>query len=165
MSIKGLHPEQRRDAWIRHRAEWWARRRLGLSSENVWEMRAYVDHSCFFDHSQLIASVSHQMLAIYFQRTDKGLPTTFTPTRRHERSCRVILNFWANLPFWPANRPRWYWSHPLSLSPCEYKCWNRGSAIDIHPGCNTTPHKLTLANADRRLCCVHQIPLYFCTMW
>ncbi|KAF8482413.1 hypothetical protein DFH94DRAFT_726818 [Russula ochroleuca] len=39
MSIKGLHPEQRRDAWIRHRAEWWARRRLGLSSENVWETR------------------------------------------------------------------------------------------------------------------------------
>ncbi|KAI0302483.1 hypothetical protein BC826DRAFT_1089647 [Russula brevipes] len=39
MSIKGLHPEQRRDVWIRHRAEWWARRRLGLSSENVWEMR------------------------------------------------------------------------------------------------------------------------------
>ena len=46
MSIKGLHPEQRRDAWIRHRAEWWARRRLGLSSENVWEMRKYVG-SCF----------------------------------------------------------------------------------------------------------------------
>ena len=42
LSIKGLHPEQRRDAWIRHRAEWWARRRLGTSSENVWERRAYV---------------------------------------------------------------------------------------------------------------------------
>jgi len=39
MSIKGLHPEQRRDAWIRHRAQWWARRRLGSSSENVWEKR------------------------------------------------------------------------------------------------------------------------------
>lgn len=44
MSIKNLHPEQRRDAWIRHRAEWWARQRLGLSSENVWEMRAYVTY-------------------------------------------------------------------------------------------------------------------------
>jgi hypothetical protein len=42
MSIKGLHPEQRRDAWICHRAEWWARRRLGSSSENVWEKRTYV---------------------------------------------------------------------------------------------------------------------------
>ena len=42
LSTKGLHPEQRRDAWIRHRAEWWARRRLGTSSENVWERRAYV---------------------------------------------------------------------------------------------------------------------------
>ncbi|KAH9083719.1 hypothetical protein EDB83DRAFT_2502631 [Lactarius deliciosus] len=40
LSVKGLHPEQRRDAWIRHRAEWWARRRLGTSSENVWERRA-----------------------------------------------------------------------------------------------------------------------------
>ncbi|KAH9978801.1 hypothetical protein BGW80DRAFT_1280987, partial [Lactifluus volemus] len=26
--------------WIRRRAEWWARRRLGLCSENVWEKRA-----------------------------------------------------------------------------------------------------------------------------
>ncbi|KAI9461258.1 hypothetical protein BJY52DRAFT_1260326 [Lactarius psammicola] len=42
LSTKGLHPEQRRDAWIKHRAEWWARRRLGTSSENVWERRAYV---------------------------------------------------------------------------------------------------------------------------
>ncbi|KAI9442375.1 hypothetical protein H4582DRAFT_1277655 [Lactarius indigo] len=40
LSVKGLHPEQRRDAWIKHRAEWWARRRLGTSSENVWERRA-----------------------------------------------------------------------------------------------------------------------------
>ncbi|KAI0063558.1 hypothetical protein BV25DRAFT_1824103 [Artomyces pyxidatus] len=39
MSIKSLHPEQRRDVWIRHRAEWWARRRLGTSSESVWDMR------------------------------------------------------------------------------------------------------------------------------
>ncbi|KAI0268664.1 hypothetical protein BC834DRAFT_820717 [Gloeopeniophorella convolvens] len=39
MSTKRLHPEQRRDSWIQHRAEWWARRRLGISSENVWEKR------------------------------------------------------------------------------------------------------------------------------
>ncbi|THH21325.1 hypothetical protein EW146_g213 [Bondarzewia mesenterica] len=39
MSIKSLHPEEKRDAWIRHRAEWWARKRLGASSENVWETR------------------------------------------------------------------------------------------------------------------------------
>jgi hypothetical protein len=51
MSIKGLHPEQRRDVWIRHRAEWWARRRLGLSSENVWEMRTYVPrHPTALEH-------------------------------------------------------------------------------------------------------------------
>jgi hypothetical protein len=48
MSVKGLHPEQRRDVWIRRRAEWWARRRVGLSSENVWEMRTYVP--CLLDH-------------------------------------------------------------------------------------------------------------------
>ncbi|KAI0311709.1 hypothetical protein OF83DRAFT_1068362 [Amylostereum chailletii] len=39
MSNNRLHPEQKRDEWIHHRAEWWARRRLGASSENVWEIR------------------------------------------------------------------------------------------------------------------------------
>jgi hypothetical protein len=39
MSIKSLHPEEKRDAWIRRRAEWWARRRLLRSSEDVWDMR------------------------------------------------------------------------------------------------------------------------------
>ncbi|KAG1716398.1 hypothetical protein ID866_750 [Astraeus odoratus] len=39
MSLKSMHPEQKRDAWIRRRAEWWASRRMGKSSENVWEMR------------------------------------------------------------------------------------------------------------------------------
>ena len=87
MSIKGLHPEQRRDAWIRHRAEWWARRRLGLSSENVWEMRAYV--RCL-----ITTTVPHRML---FQRTVKKLPATFTPTRGPAGSCRINLNFWAKL--------------------------------------------------------------------
>ena len=70
ISIKGLHPEQRRDAWIRHRAEWWARRRLGLSSENVWEMRTYVG-SC---HSRLILSVSHRMLAYTSREPLKNYP-------------------------------------------------------------------------------------------
>ncbi|CCL99976.1 uncharacterized protein FIBRA_02001 [Fibroporia radiculosa] len=39
MSIKGLHPEEKRDAWIRRRAEWWARRRLEKSSEDIWDFR------------------------------------------------------------------------------------------------------------------------------
>ncbi|KAL6306567.1 hypothetical protein BKA93DRAFT_692619, partial [Sparassis latifolia] len=39
MSIKGLHPERKRDMWIRRRAEWWAERRLGKSSEDVWDIR------------------------------------------------------------------------------------------------------------------------------
>ncbi|KAH7929874.1 hypothetical protein BV22DRAFT_1001928 [Leucogyrophana mollusca] len=39
MSLKSMHPEQKRDAWIRRRAEWWAARRVGKSSENVWDIR------------------------------------------------------------------------------------------------------------------------------
>ncbi|TFK44785.1 hypothetical protein BDQ12DRAFT_621174 [Crucibulum laeve] len=34
-----MHPEEKRDAWIRRRAEWWANRRLGKSSEGVWDIR------------------------------------------------------------------------------------------------------------------------------
>ncbi|KAL1748779.1 hypothetical protein HDZ31DRAFT_71354 [Schizophyllum fasciatum] len=34
------HPDdERHSMWIRRRAEWWARRRLGKSSEDVWEAR------------------------------------------------------------------------------------------------------------------------------
>ncbi|KAH7907454.1 hypothetical protein BJ138DRAFT_1014460 [Hygrophoropsis aurantiaca] len=40
MSLKAMHPEQKRDAWIRRRAEWWAARRVGRSSENVWDVRS-----------------------------------------------------------------------------------------------------------------------------
>lgn len=39
MSLKSMHPDDKRDAWIRRRAEWWAARRLEKSSENVWDMR------------------------------------------------------------------------------------------------------------------------------
>lgn len=42
MSLKSMEPDSRRDAWIRRRAEWWASRRLGKSSENVWDMRRCV---------------------------------------------------------------------------------------------------------------------------
>jgi hypothetical protein len=42
LSIKMLDPEERRKAWIRRRAEWWASRRTGRSSEDVWEMRRCV---------------------------------------------------------------------------------------------------------------------------
>lgn len=40
--MKVMHPEERREAWIRRRAEWWANRRLGRSSEDVWDIREYV---------------------------------------------------------------------------------------------------------------------------
>ncbi|KAF8893845.1 hypothetical protein BD779DRAFT_1503710 [Infundibulicybe gibba] len=39
MSLKSMHEEERREAWIRRRAEWWANRRLAKSSEDVWNIR------------------------------------------------------------------------------------------------------------------------------
>lgn len=39
MSVKGMHPEEKREAWIARRAEWWAKRRIERSSEDVWDMR------------------------------------------------------------------------------------------------------------------------------
>ncbi|KAG7098674.1 hypothetical protein E1B28_000588 [Marasmius oreades] len=40
MGLKWLEPEERREQWIRRRAEWWARRRVeGKCSEDVWEIR------------------------------------------------------------------------------------------------------------------------------
>ncbi|EGN99841.1 hypothetical protein SERLA73DRAFT_180081 [Serpula lacrymans var. lacrymans S7.3] len=39
MSLKSMHPEDKRDAWIRRRAEWWAHKRLAKSSENIWDVR------------------------------------------------------------------------------------------------------------------------------
>lgn len=41
MSLKSMEPGAKREAWIRRRAEWWANRRLGKSSENVWDVRRY----------------------------------------------------------------------------------------------------------------------------
>ncbi|KAF7782618.1 hypothetical protein Agabi119p4_1994 [Agaricus bisporus var. burnettii] len=39
LSLKSLHPEERREVWIQRRAEWWARKRLDKSSEDVWDIR------------------------------------------------------------------------------------------------------------------------------
>ncbi|KAH8119640.1 hypothetical protein DFH11DRAFT_1566191 [Phellopilus nigrolimitatus] len=39
MSLKSLDQDEKREAWIRRRAEWWATRRLAKSSEDVWDMR------------------------------------------------------------------------------------------------------------------------------
>ncbi|THH30409.1 hypothetical protein EUX98_g3771 [Antrodiella citrinella] len=39
MSNNWMHPEEKREAWLRRRAEWWANRRLGKSSEDVWDIR------------------------------------------------------------------------------------------------------------------------------
>ncbi|OCF35727.1 hypothetical protein I316_02782 [Kwoniella heveanensis BCC8398] len=39
LSLKSEDEESRRQLWIKRRADWWARRRVGGSSEDVWEMR------------------------------------------------------------------------------------------------------------------------------
>jgi hypothetical protein len=39
MSLKFMDPEKKYDAWIERRALWWAKRRVGKSSEDVWEVR------------------------------------------------------------------------------------------------------------------------------
>ncbi|TXT09101.1 hypothetical protein VHUM_02575 [Vanrija humicola] len=39
MSLKGEDTEARRQLWIKRKAEWWAKRRVGESSEDVWEAR------------------------------------------------------------------------------------------------------------------------------
>ncbi|KAL5528043.1 hypothetical protein ACEPAF_7179 [Sanghuangporus sanghuang] len=39
LGLRSLSPEEKRDAWIKRKAEWWATRRLGRSSEDVWDMR------------------------------------------------------------------------------------------------------------------------------
>ncbi|KAG6903042.1 hypothetical protein C0995_007475 [Termitomyces sp. Mi166 len=44
LSLKSLHPEERRDLWIARRAEWWAHRRLTKSSEDIWDIRKSVVH-------------------------------------------------------------------------------------------------------------------------
>ncbi|KAF8590958.1 hypothetical protein K439DRAFT_1328449 [Ramaria rubella] len=39
LSLKALSAEERRTEWIHRRAEWWARRRLDQSSEDIWSIR------------------------------------------------------------------------------------------------------------------------------
>jgi len=38
-SLRSFSPEEKREAWINRRAEWWTRRRLAKSSEDVWAIR------------------------------------------------------------------------------------------------------------------------------
>ena len=54
MSTKTLTKEQRDQAWIQRRAEWWAGRRLGPSSEDVWTAKRY--DSCSSSIGQVLTS-------------------------------------------------------------------------------------------------------------
>ena len=64
MSNKSLHPEEKYEAWIRRRAEWWARRRMVKSSEDVWQIRTCVSFfSCYsFFLCRTIANLSRTIL-------------------------------------------------------------------------------------------------------
>ena len=62
MSLKSMEPEAKRDVWIRRRAEWWANRRLGKSSENVWDVRKYA--SSYFPSTSLITSPNNQRIPV-----------------------------------------------------------------------------------------------------
>ncbi|ORY24209.1 hypothetical protein BCR39DRAFT_547539 [Naematelia encephala] len=39
LSLKSETEEKRRELWIKRKAEWWAKRRVEGSSEDVWEIR------------------------------------------------------------------------------------------------------------------------------
>ncbi|WVQ81368.1 hypothetical protein IAT38_003491 [Cryptococcus sp. DSM 104549] len=39
LSLKSEDPEAKRELWIKRRAEWWAKRRVERSSEDVWDLR------------------------------------------------------------------------------------------------------------------------------
>ncbi|KAF9512179.1 hypothetical protein BS47DRAFT_1345804 [Hydnum rufescens UP504] len=39
LSLKQLSLDERRSAWLLRRAEWWATRRVGRSSEDIWDIR------------------------------------------------------------------------------------------------------------------------------
>lgn len=43
MSCKFMEPEEKYEAWISRRSQWWAKRRLAKSSEDVWALREYVE--------------------------------------------------------------------------------------------------------------------------
>ncbi|GAA6060828.1 hypothetical protein JCM10212_005246 [Sporobolomyces blumeae] len=42
LSLKSLDKAKRDEVWVRRRAEWWAQRRIGRSSEDVWDARPNV---------------------------------------------------------------------------------------------------------------------------
>ncbi|GFZ47153.1 hypothetical protein JCM24511_04896 [Saitozyma sp. JCM 24511] len=39
LSLKSESEEARRELWVKRKAEWWAKRRVGRSSEDVWDAR------------------------------------------------------------------------------------------------------------------------------
>ena len=89
LTLKSLHPEERRDVWITRRAEWWARRRLGKSSEDIWDIREFVPpflSLCFVGGFLTFLEVSLQSLSL------GQLP------RRSLEPCRLSEEHFTELP-------------------------------------------------------------------
>ena len=64
LSLRALSAEERRVAWIRHRAEWWATRRTMGSSEDVWEIRKYVRLFILSRHVGSPSSISYSSFIV-----------------------------------------------------------------------------------------------------
>ncbi|WRT69233.1 uncharacterized protein IL334_006217 [Kwoniella shivajii] len=45
LSLKSEDEEARRELWVKRRAEWWAKRRVSGSSEDVWDVRSEPLHN------------------------------------------------------------------------------------------------------------------------
>lgn len=63
MSLKSMEPEAKRDVWIRRRAEWWANRRLGKSSESVWDVRRYAADNSFVNFTDHAHTTIRELLS------------------------------------------------------------------------------------------------------
>ena len=89
----------------------------GESVRRLFAFRSLTTHREYFSPNA----------GIYLQRTVKGLPTTFTLTRRHGRSCRVVLDFGANLLLFPARTAHVGIGPPRSSGPgdSQTNTWNQ----------------------------------------
>lgn len=78
LTLRALSADERRAAWLRHRAEWWATRRTTGSSEDVWEVRKCVSWRCVCGLCVLsLAPLPPIALALlWFRGEDQDSPRT-----------------------------------------------------------------------------------------
>lgn len=103
LSNKSLPEDDKRAAWIQRRAEWWARRRIERSSEDVWDIRTYVNRCArwpnadSFRNQRTSTKLSASICISYDTRAGRNTDTT----------CVVlIVNFHIDfLSVFTGNRP------------------------------------------------------------